>query len=520
MAPFFHKYSMVTDEIKLIRTKKEGDELLKVQENYPNSIIDVNSQKEKNVYIGIERITDNYNLGVDENKVTNTVGGMSSGINASELKGKSISEILDIILFASDNNMTLKGVQVVDKIENLTDDTLVDIYQGMVVSVVEDKSLYILLTNSDNLDREWKKVGSDVDIEELKVSTKKLSAPIVVAGLSEGIGNITNGMEFGTDKTIEDILRELLCKEIYPSVYLSTTNPTISFDGISIDNTNNNYKSVMEVGSVLNLGSVSLGLANISKPSRVGRGFTWGYSVDNDNKKDNGNNNPPVKDGVSSLVGKYSLTETYTPSNIGIVRTVESSENYENVKFDAGSVKIALGSNKITFSASSPSGSYTHPEYPEYFVVSNLGNTNENKKLEKSDEVNKTITQITDNSKSIEVTGVYPVYVNIDSGSLVEDTKEMELTDSNTIVFENAPSEVASKIHFTFDYPATHDVVSFMIMDVSRNFVDYASPYDKVYETITKVINGEIVSYKRLKTTGNFIGVSTYKIILSKGLDE
>jgi hypothetical protein len=47
---------MVTDEIKLIRTKKEGDELLKVQENYPNSIIFVDSEKDKNVYIGSERV--------------------------------------------------------------------------------------------------------------------------------------------------------------------------------------------------------------------------------------------------------------------------------------------------------------------------------------------------------------------------------------------------------------------------------------------------------------------------------
>ena len=510
----------MVEEIKFIKTDKEGSELQDIKKNYPNSIIDVNSNSEKNIYIGQDRVTDNYNLGVGDECVTNNVGGMESGINASKLKGKSISEILDIILFASNNNLTLKGVQVVDKIENLTDNTLSDVYQGMVVSVVEDNSLYILLTNSDKLDREWKKVGSDVDIEELKVSTKKLSAPIVVAGLSEGIGNITNGMEFGTDKTIEDILRELLCKEIYPSVYLSTTNPTISFGGISIDNTNSNYKNVMEVGSVLNLGSVSLGLANISKPSRVGSGFTWGYSVDNDNKKDNGNNNPPVKEGVSSLVGKYSLTETYTPSNIGTVRTVESSENYENVKFDVGSVKIALGSNIIYISASSPSGSYTHPEYPEYFVVSNLGKTDINKKLEKSSKVDRTLNSITD-SVSVEVTGVYPVYVNIDSGRFVDDTIKMDLTLDNVFKFINIPSESENSIHFKFDYPVTHTVTSFEIEDLKGNFVKFDGEYNAESEIISKVVSGESVLYKRLQTMGKFLGAGlTYRIILSKGLDE
>ena len=153
------------EDIKFIKTDKGGIELRAIQEFYPNSIIDVNSHSEKNVYIGTERITDNYNLGVDESNITNNIGGMPSGINASELKGKSISEILDIILFASNNELTLKGVQVVDKIENLTDDTLIDIYQGMVVSVIEDNSLYILLTDV-NTSRKWKKVGLDNSISK------------------------------------------------------------------------------------------------------------------------------------------------------------------------------------------------------------------------------------------------------------------------------------------------------------------------------------------------------------------
>ena len=147
MLSFFHKYSMRIEDIEFIKTDKEGSKLQEIQENYPNSIIHVKSNGEDNMYIGSDRITDNYNLGVDENSITNNVGGMTSGINASELKGKSVSEILDIILFASNNNLTLKGVQVVDKIENLTDSTLKEVYQGMVVSFVEDNSLYILLTD-------------------------------------------------------------------------------------------------------------------------------------------------------------------------------------------------------------------------------------------------------------------------------------------------------------------------------------------------------------------------------------
>ena len=506
------------EDIKFIKTDKEGVELQNIQNDYPNSIIDVNSQSEKNIYIGSERVTDNYNLGKEYiDSITNNVGGMTSGINASELKGKSVSEILDIILFASNNDMTLKGVQVVDKIENLTDSTLEDVYQGMVVSVVEDNSLYILLTDS-NVNREWKKVGADIDIEALKTSTKKLSAPITVAGLSGSLGaNISNGKTYTTDNTIEDILRDLLCKEIYPNVSLSTTNPKISFDGITGEIVKD-YQSLMEVGSVLELNPITLSEATITKGHRVGNGFTYGYSSTNDNNKD-GSSNPPKKDGDSSLVGSYILTEEYIPSSIGYVRTTSSSENHADVKFDKGSVIIGLGDNTIAISATSRSGTYSHPEYPEYYVVSNLGNTKSDAKLENASKTSGTLDSIT-NTASVTVTGVYPVYVNISSDKLIDEPRKMSLTAGKIFEFD-VPSEVLYGKHFTFDYPATHSVVSFEIKDLTGNYVSYSATYNvDSNDSLYRYIAGVEIRYKRFVTTGKLQGEGTYKITLSKGLDE
>jgi hypothetical protein len=53
----------------------------------------------------------------------------------------------------------------------------------------------------------------------------------------------------------------------------------------------------------------------------------------------------------------------------------------------------------------------------------------------------------------ISVNGVYPFYVNIDSGRFVNDTKKMNLTTENVFTFINIPSESESGIHFKFDYP-------------------------------------------------------------------
>ena len=519
---------MKTEDIYFIKTDKEGNELQSIKDNYYNSIINVRSDSEKNLYIGEDRITDNYNPTVEDDEITNNVGGMPSGIPVSDLKGKSISEIIDVILFAESNNLSLKGVQVVDKIENLS--SLEEVYQGMVVSVLEDNSLYILLSeggdsdgdsdsdsdsDSDN-DREWKKVGIDINKEEIKEYTNKLSTPITVAGLSDSLGaNISNGKTY---ETIEDILKDLLCKEIYPIPSLMTFNPILKFDGIN-NATASNHKSLMEIGSVLYLNAVSLNEAYITSGYRRGNGFDYGYSVDNDKNKDGDELNPPSISAINvSLSGNYILTETYSPESIGTPRMVEPSENYEDVKFDAGSIVVGLGENKISFKATSPSGSYTHPEYPEYYIVSNLGNISENNKSPKASEVTNTLNYKED-KKEIKVTGVYPVYVNISSGSFVDEPIKMTLTTSNTFEF-NVPSEVASGIHFTFDYPATHSVTAFKIKDLTGNFVDYSATYESESETIIKVISEKEVSYKRFITTGKLQGEGTYKIILSKGLDK
>ena len=512
MAPFFHKYIMVTDEIKFIKTSREGTDLQHIQENYPNSIINVNSDKERNIYIGSERVTDNYNPIVDENSITNNVGGMVSGINVSELKGKSISEILDTILFVENNNLALKGVQVVDMIENLTDDTLEEVYQGMVVSVLENNSLYILLTDSnsdsDN-EREWKKVGSDIDIEEIKESVKKLSEPITVTGLPSDIGSISNGKIY---TTIEDVLKDLLCKEIYPEVSLSTIDPIITFKVNGA--TASNYEKIMEVGSVLNLNEVTLEPTLITNGYRKATGFEYGYSEDYDGEIKYNDIDIDKKDSeITELYGDYILKETYESSTEKVENT-SSSKNCEDVKFDERSVVIGLGSNKITISATSPSIDYYHPEYTDYFVVSNL--KKRDKKLSDSVSLSKTdkVTKTGTYENIIEVTGVYPVYANIDldSNAFVDDMKKMKLQDKTEFLFDSVPSESKYQKHFTFEYPSIYNI-SFKIKNIEGIFVDFKSTYEII--ELDKSV-GDVI-YNRLTTTGGFLGEGNkYKITLSK----
>ena len=423
------------------------------------------------------------------------------------------------ITFGAGFNISLPNAidsrMVVDNINDLTTSWKIEglpTYKGMVVSVKEDGNIYVLTDDNYEDPNNWKKIGSD--------SETKLSAPITVAGLPDGIfgAGIENGKEYTTEDTIEQILRDLLCKEIYPTVSLLPTNPIITFEGAK-GATASNYKSIMRIGSVLNLNEVTLNEATISDCSRVASGFKYGYSTSNDCTKD-GDGNPQKVDGTSSLTGKYSLIESYSPSSIGTVRTSNSSENYEDVKFSSGSVTIGLGSNKISFKSTSPSGVYSHPEYPEYYVVSNLGNTDSKYILQETDAVNGTVDSVEVNSE-ISITGVYPVYVNIDfdAGKLISDTNEMTLTKSKEIVID-VPTEVETGLNFMFDYPATHSINNFNVKSVDGNFTEFKGSYEKEFETLTKVVEGNEIEYKRLKTTGKSTeGPGTYQIILSFGLN-
>jgi hypothetical protein len=402
-------------------------------------------------------------------------------------------------------------------------------YIGMVVSVIGSDSdsdsdengegLYVLMDEYSDKDPfvaakkidNWKKTGSD----------SKLSAPITVAGLGQ-LGNVKDGDEYKIGHSIEDILRDILCTELYSKeIKLETIHSKIEFgDEYIIGATAKNYSKLMKVGSVLELNEVTLNAATISTCSRQGIGFEYGYSADNDNSKD-GDGYPEIEEGtIYNLTGNYTLEEKYEGLKEGEAREKVSSETLADVKFPEVSVKIGLGPNTITFIAHSPGGNYTLPQYPDYYDVSNLGKTSNEHKLVGASAESKTLDSVKGEA-SISVTGVYPVYVNIDSGKLISNTKEMPLISGKSIEID-VPSEVVSGINFKFDYPKSYDVVSFKIWSPTENeFVDFAASYNKKSEIVEKDINGVKYDYNRLVTTGDpDKGPGIYKITLSKGLGE
>lgn len=92
---FFHKYIMVTDEIKFIKTTPEKMESRNVGGDYPNSFIHTHgSNGDDQLYIGTERITDNLNIGdTNPSMATRKIGGLEAS-TIGQLQQRSLSEII------------------------------------------------------------------------------------------------------------------------------------------------------------------------------------------------------------------------------------------------------------------------------------------------------------------------------------------------------------------------------------------------------------------------------------------
>ena len=123
------------------------------------------------LYIGKDRITDKLNVGKkDLNTVTNRFGGLEKS-TIGDLRKKTISEIILDIVTGSE---PFGGIQVVDSEENLTDGTIKNPYQGMVVSIKGEPALWILV-GENSLDKSnWTTVSGSGVSEDVKKTLEEI----------------------------------------------------------------------------------------------------------------------------------------------------------------------------------------------------------------------------------------------------------------------------------------------------------------------------------------------------------
>lgn len=360
--------------------------------------------------------------------------------------------------------------------------------------------------------------GKALAVRSIDTDSTVLQKEIVVAGMTDqfGAGNYKNNDRIPAGTDIYTILQNILCKELYPTSVTSTqgnitssvAQPTISLS----------QSDTVTYGTPCTLNSVTCGALTVTPtPSKV-TGLTYGYSAADDDKADS-SGTTITKNVTSSITdATYDLAVSFTGFN-GQKGITATGEGQDACKIESTTLGfITMGNNTISVTQTGPEVSGEIEKIESGYTVSNLGNTDASKKYSAVAALSTTLTRPT-SSDSKTITGVLPCFYNISNGALIDDaTVQMPLTTGNQFTEISVPSENVAKKHFMFEFPADREVSTFKVKDLQGKYVTFEAAYTQNTE-VEKVINGIRMNYKRLQTTGDFVGSGMYQIELSTNLN-
>lgn len=332
--------------------------------------------------------------------------------------------------------------------------------------------------------------------------TVKTTDEILVAGgpLADllnkaGINSISS------DTSMQDLFISLFTKELWPTNLVfkeGTVSAAIAAPSFTLSNT-----GLVEVGATVTIGKTTLSAATMSTTARTYSGFTYGYSSANDNTKDSSNTTITVNASNAAL---NSVNYTMKRTTNGSVENATANTNPAQVTLDSKTFKAIEGTNTVKVDITGPTANATFASMPVYYACSNLGKTSEEHKSVAKDTITKT-SSTPSNSKTLNVTGVYPYYTNKDN---ITAFSKLALTTNKTLDVTFV-AETASNKH-AFKIPAKFNVTKITLLNtLSGKYEDYSvSRFSVTTETIN--VQGANVQYKVYTRNDGTNGSSSFKI--------
>ena len=362
-------------------------------------------------------------------------------------------------------------------------------------------------------------------VRSVDTDSTVLQKDLKIAGLSGqfGAGNYSNNQVIPAGTDIYTILQNILCKELYPSgVTYSTANISSSIGAPTINLTKTGTQIY---GTSVSVSSVTCAAVSVKTTDNTVSNLTYGYSSTDDDVADS--TETTISKSVTSSItdATYDLSLTFVGFN-GQTEITATGESSSACKISNASIGyVTMGNNIITAAETGPVVKGVADAIPSGYTVSNLGNTDSTKTYSGKTKLDKTLPRPA-NTAATTVVGVLPCYCNVSGETFLEDvTKQMSLITGKTFTL-TVPSEVAAKKHFMFDFPADRTVSSFKVKDLQGNFVAFEAAYsqqqfdnDGKEIFIEKTINGFTMKYRRLQTTGSYVGDGEYEITLSTNLN-
>lgn len=338
-------------------------------------------------------------------------------------------------------------------------------------------------------------------IEDTTETIKTTDAIPVAGGPLADLLNKAGINSISPDTSMQDLFVSLFTKELWPTNLAfkeGTVSAAIAAPSFTLSNT-----GLVEVGATVTIGKTTLSVATMSTTARTYSGFTYGYSSTNDNTKDSSNTTITVNASNAAL---NSVNYTMKRTTNGSVENATANTNPAQVTLDSKTFKAIEGTNTVKVDITGPTANATFASMPVYYACSNLGKTSEEHKSVAKDTITKT-SSTPSNSKTLNVTGVYPYYTNKDN---ITTFAKLGLTTNKTLDVTFV-AETASNKH-AFKIPAKFNVTKITLLNtLSGKYEDYSvSRFSVTTETIN--VQGTDVQYKVYTRNDGTNGSSSFKI--------
>lgn len=338
-------------------------------------------------------------------------------------------------------------------------------------------------------------------IEDTTETIKTTDAIPVAGGPLADLLNKAGINSISPDTSMQDLFVSLFTKESWPTNLAfkeGTVSAAIAAPSFTLSNT-----GLVEVGATVTIGKTTLSAATMSTTARTYSGFTYGYSSTNDNTKDSSNTTITVNASNAAL---NSVNYTMKRTTNGSVENATANTNPAQVTLDSKTFKAIEGTNTVKVDITGPTANATFASMPVYYACSNLGKTSEEHKSVAKGTITKT-SSTPSNSKTLNVTGVYPYYTNKDN---ITTFAKLGLTTNKTLDVTFV-AETASNKH-AFKIPAKFNVTKITLLNtLSGKYEDYSvSRFSVTTETIN--VQGTDVQYKIYTRNDGTNGSSSFKI--------
>lgn len=338
-------------------------------------------------------------------------------------------------------------------------------------------------------------------IEDTTETIKTTDAIPVAGGPLADLLNKAGINSISPDTSMQDLFVSLFTKELWPTNLVfkeGTVSAAIAAPSFTLSNT-----GLVEVGATVTIGKTTLSVATMSTTARTYSGFTYGYSSTNDNTKDSSNTTITVNASNAAL---NSVNYTMKRTTNGSVENATANTNPAQVTLDSKTFKAIEGTNTVKVDITGPTANATFASMPVYYACSNLGKTSEEHKSVAKDTITKT-SSTPSNSKTLNVTGVYPYYTNKDN---ITTFAKLGLTTNKTLDVTFV-AETASNKH-AFKIPAKFNVTKITLLNtLGGKYEDYSvSRFSVTTETIN--VQGTDVQYKIYTRNDGTNGSSSFKI--------